>query len=40
MDFDIIEYENFIEMFSDSTLLLIYKNILLVGFWCRKAIII
>lgn len=35
MNFNVIEYKNFIETLSDSTLPLTYKKILLVGFWCN-----
>ena len=34
MDFNVKEYENFIEMISDSTLLLTFKKSLLIEFGC------
>lgn len=34
MDFNITEYENFIEMLSDSTLLLTFRKLLIFEFGC------
>lgn len=33
MDSNVMQYEDLIEMFSDSTLLLTFKKLLLVKFW-------
>ena len=34
MDFNVTEYENFIEMLSDSTLLLTFRKLLFIEFGC------